>query len=293
MATPPFNIAETTPQDTDVVLTFPTAERLYRDVVESWLNILSDPTTGLLKAGAFPTALVISSTAMTIGSLLGAGRPMTQQTFVAGGTWTKPAGCIRAIFEATGAGGGSGATDGQGATTAGATGGGGAGFYGFTPILDVSLVASAVVTIGAAGTAGATPSGNGGNGGDTAITISGVTYTWGGGKGSTGLIANGNAAGSKEGGAGGSSANLLGGSAPGGISIYSGPATGQATGGNGGSNPFGTGGVGDHIITTGGLVSTNGVGHGGGGSGSGVNQSTGDSAGALGSNGAMRVYEFY
>lgn len=39
MASPPFDIAQTTPQDNDIVSTFPAAERTYRDVVESWLLI--------------------------------------------------------------------------------------------------------------------------------------------------------------------------------------------------------------------------------------------------------------
>lgn len=51
MATPPFAIAETTPQSADVVLNFPAAERTFRDIVESWLTLLSDPATGTARAG--------------------------------------------------------------------------------------------------------------------------------------------------------------------------------------------------------------------------------------------------
>ena len=39
MASPPFNIAETVPADDDFASQFPTAERAFRDVVESWLLI--------------------------------------------------------------------------------------------------------------------------------------------------------------------------------------------------------------------------------------------------------------
>lgn len=39
MATPPFNIAETTPADNSYASVFPAAERTFRDVVESWLLI--------------------------------------------------------------------------------------------------------------------------------------------------------------------------------------------------------------------------------------------------------------
>jgi hypothetical protein len=39
MASQPFNPAETTPGDTDVVANFPSAERTFRDVMESWLLV--------------------------------------------------------------------------------------------------------------------------------------------------------------------------------------------------------------------------------------------------------------
>lgn len=37
MASPPFNPNEALPGDTDVVATFPVAERAFRDIIESWL----------------------------------------------------------------------------------------------------------------------------------------------------------------------------------------------------------------------------------------------------------------
>lgn len=37
MASPPFNIAETVPGDSDIASQFPGTERIFRDVVESWL----------------------------------------------------------------------------------------------------------------------------------------------------------------------------------------------------------------------------------------------------------------
>lgn len=39
MASPPFAIAETVPQDNDVASQFPLAERSFRDVVESWILV--------------------------------------------------------------------------------------------------------------------------------------------------------------------------------------------------------------------------------------------------------------
>lgn len=58
MATPPFSITETVPGDTDFMSVYPVAERTFRDVVESWLTFISDPTTGLLKSTAMPSPLV-------------------------------------------------------------------------------------------------------------------------------------------------------------------------------------------------------------------------------------------
>lgn len=39
MASPPFNIAETTPGDSDIVSQFPAAERTFRDIVEDWIRV--------------------------------------------------------------------------------------------------------------------------------------------------------------------------------------------------------------------------------------------------------------
>jgi microcystin-dependent protein len=39
MASPPFSIAETIPEDDDIVSQFPATERTFRDVVESWLLV--------------------------------------------------------------------------------------------------------------------------------------------------------------------------------------------------------------------------------------------------------------
>jgi hypothetical protein len=49
MATPPFNIAETTPQASDFQSVYPAAEQAFRDIVESWLTLISDPATGYIR----------------------------------------------------------------------------------------------------------------------------------------------------------------------------------------------------------------------------------------------------
>lgn len=65
MATPPFAIAETVPADTDLISQYPVAEHTFRDIVESWLTILSDPATGLLKPTALTFPFVITNASVT------------------------------------------------------------------------------------------------------------------------------------------------------------------------------------------------------------------------------------
>lgn len=219
--------------------------------------------------------------------------PPTFQVFSAGGTWTKPTGCTRAVFEAVGGGGGSGGVDGQAGATGGATGGGGSGFYGMTGFINVVATVSAAVTIGAGGTAGAAAAGNGGNGGATSITIGATTYTWGGGNASSGRTASNPYGASMGGGGGGTGTNVVGGSWPGGPAILD-ATDANFTAGNGGSNPLGTGGTGAHNITIGtGSAAVDGVGFGAGGGGGIINGSTANQAGATGSGGYMRVWEYY
>lgn len=91
MASPPFSIAETTPQDSAVVLNYPLAERTFRDVVESWLNIMSDPTTGLVKlSGIAPVAAIpigaeidFAGASAPTGWLLEFGQTVNRTTYAA------------------------------------------------------------------------------------------------------------------------------------------------------------------------------------------------------------------
>lgn len=256
------------------------------DIVNTGIYVVQYQSALNGAAGAW---LLLNPTPGTAAAI----KPPTFQVFSGSGTWTKPTGCTRAVFEAVGGGGGSGGVDGQAGATAGATGGAGSGFYGKTGFLDVSAVVSAAVTIGAGGTAGAAAAGNGGNGGSTAITIGATTYTWGGGNASGGLIANANTCGSKEGGGGGLGTNVVGGAWPGGVSIYS-ASDANATAGNGGSSPLGAGGAGLHNIVAGtGSLAAAGAGFGAGASGGIINNSTANQPGAAGSGGYMRVWEYY
>lgn len=219
------------------------------------------------------------------------GKLPTFQVFTNNGTWTKPASCRSAVFEAVGGGGGSGGVK-SAVASGGASGGGGSGFYGMTGFLDVTGVSSASVTIGASGAGGlgATPA-TGTNGGNTAITISATTYTWGGGAGGS---ADDQSVGSNRivaGGAGGTGTNVVGSGQPGGNGVSG--TSSQASGGNGGSNPLGSGGLGAALNASAAANGGAGIGYGAGGGGSGSTSGSGNADGSAGAGGYMRVWEYY
>lgn len=62
---PPFTIDETLPQSSNLLSQYPGQSQPFRDVVESWLTFLSDPSTGLLKSTAFAAPFEIESTDAT------------------------------------------------------------------------------------------------------------------------------------------------------------------------------------------------------------------------------------
>ena len=135
------------------------------------------------------------------------------QTFITGGTWTKPTWATPRLVIAIVIGGAGGAGGGGGSPAGFREGGGagGAGAY-LVRIFDPSaLSATETVTIGAAGTAGAGGSSgfgtNGGAGGDSSFGAH--AKAWGGGGGAGGVNNSGTASGAGGGGgwqsAGGSS----------------------------------------------------------------------------------------
>lgn len=71
MATPPFNINELLPQSSDLISQHPTNARAFRDIVESWLNVLSDPSTGQLRTEAFPTTLALNGKTLAAVKITG------------------------------------------------------------------------------------------------------------------------------------------------------------------------------------------------------------------------------
>lgn len=206
---------------------------------------------------------------------------------LATGSWTRPAGCTHIEVEGCGAGGTGGGTIGV-ASSAGMGGGGAggcAGPLGF--VIDVSAIGTlaCVVAAATAGVAGSTATG-----GNTQITISGTTYVWRGGGGGApatatvnGNISNGGAA---------TAPTII--TAAGGQNGQNGFATGATGGltGAGGSSPYGSGGAPERATAIGG--GNAGAGYGAGGSGgSYVGSSLGNRAGGNGSQGFIRIKEYY
>lgn len=58
---PPFDINQTSPSASDIISAFPVNEQLNRDVIESWLTFISEPSTGLIKSSALPASITLTS----------------------------------------------------------------------------------------------------------------------------------------------------------------------------------------------------------------------------------------
>ncbi len=69
MATPPFDILEAKPADADIVSQHPADERSMRDIVESWMNIDHDSSSGHHAIGVGNTAARDAITDWVVGSL--------------------------------------------------------------------------------------------------------------------------------------------------------------------------------------------------------------------------------
>lgn len=221
------------------------------------------------------------------------GKPTRQDFSVVGAaTWTRPAGCKIIVAEGVGGGGGAGGCDGQGAGTHASAGGGGSGFFGQTAPINVTANATAAIVIGAAGAAGAAGNNAGGTGGNTTLIVGATTYTWPGGDGSPGNLANTSIYYAFPGTWAVQGTNVEGSSNQG-ADGFSNATTGLKVSGYGASTPYGIGG--DKVTVSGsgtaaGLV---GSGFGVGGSGGCVGVVATDVAGGAGTIGCLRIWEFY
>lgn len=224
----------------------------------------------------------------------GGGTPTNIHLFTASGTYTKPAGLVRARVTVVGGGGAGGGAVATGSAEASCGGGGGSGAVGVKTLEAAVIGATETITIGAAGAGVA-----GDAGGDGLATTFTVT-------GGTNIVAGGGSGGNQLVGAAASinpTAAASAGTATGADYVSGQPgafglrASGtQALGGSGGSNPFGAGGFGNRLasVTELGEAGNAGLGFGAGGSG-GINVGgvASAKAGGNGAPGLVIVEEFF
>lgn len=191
---------------------------------------------------------------------------MVKETFLASGTWTRPAGVDVAIFKVVGAGGGGGGGGGYAATGPEIGAGGGGGGAAGQVILQAYSVAqsSYTITVGTAGAGGAKGTQlvdgfSGGSGTDSIVSAADVSITARGGVGGGG---------GQQGGLGGGGTRFDGFTSLTTMTYRAAGGASGATPGNAGSNgsagessPYATGGA----VSTGGAAGASGAGGGGGG----------------------------
>ena len=228
----------------------------------------------------------------SLGNLVGVatdGELRSVQVFTADGTYTKPAGLVRAMVEVVSAGGGSGGCGATAANSVSSSGGGGGGGYS-RELLEASAIgATETVTIGAGGIAGASGNNAGGAGGTTSFgaLLSATGGSAGGGAGATPDDRNGGAGGGEGVGSGG---DIDGTGTPGGNGLSLG-IVGVAIGGKGGSSIAGGGGR--DVASSSSSVGDPGGNYGAGASGAALGFSQSAGAGSAGTGGLIIVMEYF
>lgn len=216
--------------------------------------------------------------------------PPSIEVFTSSGTWTKNAGLKAVIVEVVAAGGGGSTRGLVGKVTYPGAGGGGGGFS-RKLILAASLGATETVTVGTGGTASKTGTTNtdGGTGGASSFGSHVTTTGGGGGQKYDGAAP---ATSSSVGGTGGTGTSTFSNSPEEGLNIDGQKASDVTAGANGGDGAlagfaYSGSGTGAKSTAAGSALTSLYGGGGGGGFSSGTNNA------ALGSNGAVIVYEYY
>lgn len=103
MATAPFNIDTATPADGDFIRLFPNAERIFRDVVESWISVHADATSGYGKIPIDTTAnLAALNPQPGVGGMRYDTTVNSLQVKTGASTWVNvgpPAGTVAVFFQ--------------------------------------------------------------------------------------------------------------------------------------------------------------------------------------------------
>jgi hypothetical protein len=252
-------------------------------------------TTDSTKKGGFDLSTMSASTTRLLDfEALNRNGAFIETIHTASGTHTFASSSRYFQIYAVGGGAGGGGADGQGVGYKGAASGGSSGFFGRTGRLEIGALTTGTVTIGTAGGGGAGASGtNGSNGGNTTWSDGTNSFTWGGGRGGQGIIADTNFAGlagppnrpTSTGTLYGSSDRATLGHLITVTSFSSAPA--KAFGGIGGNSPWGQGGTGGD--TSAGSAA---VGYGAGGGGASAYEVNTNYAGGDGTAGILIVLEW-
>lgn len=212
---------------------------------------------------------------------------ISQQLFIASGTWTRPAGITQVAVVVVGAGGGGGGAEASagGGGTRVTSAGGGAGSGSTTEIIDVSATPSVVITVGVGGAGGTAVGGDGATGGTSSYGAFASATGGTGGTGTGAAAVDGSVfpGGSPAGAGSGGDVDYIGNTG----------AEGHATagliahGGKGSPSSIGTG-----AGSGGDLISSPTVGAQGGGGGGAADQGGVGVVGAAGGTGLIVVYEY-
>lgn len=186
MASPPFSIAETVPADADFVRNFPALERTFRDIVESWLTVHSDPASGYAKFPVDTTAnLAALSPAQPIGSQRYDTTVNSLQIKVDASTWVNAgpaAGTVAIFLQETAPLGWTKITDAEidQAILELSIGVDGGDYAGTTPIIDAVLTQAHLPSVNFTVTGTAAADGNHSHGGATGVQSVDHTHTFSG-----------------------------------------------------------------------------------------------------------------
>lgn len=224
---------------------------------------------------------------MTATQVLGMASPANVQAFVAGGTWTKPAGARTVVVEVIGCGGGGGGVTTNPGAGYNVSGGGGGGGYSRKLFAASALSATEAIAIGTPGAGGTTTPTAGSTGGTCSFGTSGTLVQATGGTGGNSDSTNGTGGRDTSGGNGGVGSggdiNLTG--SEGGYGFGSANNAGSHAG-TGGAAPMLSGTV-YGAAATANTSARNGFSYGGGGAGAANNNS--NTTARVGGNGAVGI----
>ncbi len=261
---------------------------LSRDTVEGSSN--GGSKISLTGGTTYTVSAVVTKSSLGGQGPLQQGALKSRQVFEADGTYTKPAGLVRARVEVIGAGGGSGGCAATGASQAAGANGGAAGGSAIELLEASAIGATETVTVGDGGTAGSAGNNAGGQG--ETSSFGGLLSATGGNGGAGGPALSNDSPNGSSGPAGGigSGSDVDSRGDSGGVGFAS--ASGAVgMGGFGASSRYGGGA--QSVVSGGSAAGIAGKDFGGGASGSALGPSQPAVAGSIGGKGIVIVWEYF